>query len=73
MFGFPYPECENCGAVYANREAHQRFHDSIGAIYQKAFGMTDEEYERVTGQPAAERDDRILAAVRNRPQPPHPC
>ena len=63
---FPYPVCENCGAAYGNRQAHQRFHDSISALYQKAYGMTDEEYEQNTGCSAAERDERILAAMRTR-------
>jgi len=63
---FPYPVCENCGAAYGDFEAHQRFHDSIGALYQKAYGLTDEEYERNTGSSAAERDARIFAAVRKR-------
>ena len=66
MFDFLYQTCEACGSLYIDREAHQNFHDSISALYQKAFGLSDEEYERNTGSSAAERDERILAAVRKR-------
>ena len=45
----------------ADPELHQQFHDSLAATWQKAFGITDEEHERVTGQPVAERDRRLLA------------
>lgn len=63
MLGSFYPACENCGALYADRETHQRFHDALTALYQKAFGLSDEEFEQNTGQPAAERDARLLAAA----------
>jgi hypothetical protein len=60
MFGFPYPACESCGAFYADREAHQGFHDMLLLLYQRGFGLSDEEFERNTGQSAEERDTRIL-------------
>ena len=63
MFGDPFPTCENCGVPIRDHDKHQRFHDLIGALYQRAYGLSDEEYERNTGMSAAERDARIVAAA----------
>ena len=57
------PTCRLCGAVIGDMDAHQVFHDSLGLLWQKAFGYDDETYERVTGQPAAERDARLAEHV----------
>jgi hypothetical protein len=62
VFADPFPTCENCGVPIRDRDKHQRFHDLIGSIYQQAFGLSAEDYERYTGTSAAERDARIRAA-----------
>jgi hypothetical protein len=68
MFESLYQECKACGALYIDGELHQRFHDSIGVTYQKAFGLTDEEYEQFTGTSVKDRNER-LAATPNPRQP----
>lgn len=63
-FGGPMPPvCENCGAYVGDRQAHERFHDSFAATFQQAYGLSDEEYDKISPQPAAERDARLKAAL----------
>jgi hypothetical protein len=38
------PACPSCGCLVADKDAHQLFHQAIEAIWQEAFGLTDEEF-----------------------------
>jgi hypothetical protein len=57
------PCCDKCGAAIGDMAKHQQFHDSIGLVVQKALGLTDEEYQRMSGDSPAERDRRLAAAA----------
>lgn len=59
----PRPSCRLCGAVMGDMDAHQVFHDSLGLLWQQAFSVDDETYERATGQPATERDARLAESA----------
>lgn len=64
------PWCDKCGAVIGDMAKHQLFHDSIGLILQKALGLSDEEYQRVSGESPAARDRRLTGAATSRESPP---
>ena len=62
VFGIVPPQCHLCGALIGDLEQHQRFHDAISLIWQEAFGLSDEEVQRMSGQSAADRK-RIVSGL----------
>ncbi len=63
------PSCSLCGALIADPARHQLFHDSFALVMQKALGLSDEEYQRLGGEPAADRDRRIIAQAASAESP----
>lgn len=62
MSGFPYPECPKCGAAISDMESHRQFHDGLAWLWRQVTDASDEEYERVMGEPAAVMLERMEAA-----------